>query len=94
MGMYWRYGGLSASVTESASSLALAVRTRSVPNRFFAGYFVCVATQVGRANAFKTRIQRYLDSTPVGLAFIARSSTKKEDEEEEVHKHCIGDVKG
>lgn len=30
----------------------------------------------------------------MGLAFIARSSTKKEDEEEEVHKHCIGDVRG
>lgn len=51
-------------------------------------------TQVGRANAFKARIERYLESTPVGLAFIARSSTKKEDEEEEIHKHCIGDVKG
>ncbi|CAM9455803.1 unnamed protein product, partial [Hapterophycus canaliculatus] len=50
--------------------------------------------QVGRANAFKSRIEKHLDSTPVGLAFIARSSTKKEDQEEEVHKHCIGDVRG
>ncbi|CAM9248863.1 unnamed protein product [Ectocarpus fasciculatus] len=50
--------------------------------------------QVGRANAFKSRIEQYVETTPVGLAFIARSSTKKEDEEEEVHKHCIGDVKG
>lgn len=50
--------------------------------------------QVGRANAFKSRIEKHIDSTPVGLAFIARSSTKKEDEEEEVHKHCIGDVRG
>lgn len=63
--------------------------------RFWCTLLLCVSPrQVGRANAFKTRIQRYLDSTPVGLAFIARSSTKKEDEEEEVHKHCIGDVKG
>lgn len=52
--------------------------------------------QVGRANAFKARIEQYVDSTStkVGLACIARSSTKKEDEDEEVHKHCIGDVRG
>lgn len=50
--------------------------------------------QVGRANAFKARIEQYVDSTKVGLAFIARSSTKREDEDEEVHKHCIGDVRG
>eukprot|EP00752_Nemacystus_decipiens_P011586 g10288.t1 len=50
--------------------------------------------QVGRANAFKARIEKYVDAAPVGLAFIARSSTKKEDEDEEVHKHCIGDVRG
>lgn len=51
---------------------------------------------MGRANAFKARIEKYVDveGAPVGLAFIARSSTKKEDEEEEVHKHCIGDVRG
>ena len=51
---------------------------------------------MGRANAFKARIEKYVEpgSPPVGLAFIARSSTKKEDEEEEVHKHCIGDVRG
>lgn len=50
--------------------------------------------QVGRANAFRSRMERYVDAIPVSLAFIARSSTKKSDEEEEVHKHCIGDVKG
>ena len=52
---------------------------------------------MGRANAFKSRIEKYLDYLPylpVGLAFISRSSTKKFEEEEEVHKHCIGDVKG
>lgn len=49
---------------------------------------------MGRANGFKARIEGYLDDVPVGLACIARSSTKKSDEEEEVHKHCIGDVKG
>lgn len=39
-------------------------------------------------------MEGHLDEVSVNLACIARSSTKKSDEEEEVHKHCIGDVKG
>eukprot|EP00611_Tribonema_gayanum_P001395 TRINITY_DN1100_c4_g2_i1.p1 TRINITY_DN1100_c4_g2~~TRINITY_DN1100_c4_g2_i1.p1 ORF type:complete len:503 (-),score=151.43 TRINITY_DN1100_c4_g2_i1:79-1587(-) len=54
--------------------------------------------QVTRANTFKEKLSAYLgENSPwgVSMAFISRSSTKDRDaEEEEIHKHLIGDVKG
>lgn len=87
------FPGFVAFAFGFACAFVLCIARRR-PNIFGVRFLFIAAAQVGRANAFKTRIQRYLDSTPVGLAFIARSSTKKDNEEEEVHKHCIGDVRG